>query len=465
MLTAHEIPEIIQGGMGVAVSSWRLAGAVAQSGQLGVVSGTALDLVLARRLQDGDKGGHVRRALHHFPDEDVADRALARYFLEGGRAAGESYAPILKMTLTPNRSSQELLILGGFVETWLAKEGHNGLIGINCLEKIQLSTPGTLYGAMLAGVDVVLMGAGVPRAIPHLLDTLAAHGSVQFPIDVTDAGDVDYALDFEPRDLIDSVSEPLSRPVFLAIVSAHVLATYLARDPEIRPDGFIVEASSAGGHNAPPRQQLLDDRGDLVFGPRDEPDLQKIAKAGLPYWTAGGSGTPEMLAAAREAGARGIQVGTVFALCSDSGLDPEIRARLLEGIARDELVVHTDPVASPTGFPFKVVDVSGHDVGRCRLRVARTTVRPRIPPHALRQGRWLDRLPMRGRTGTHVCAQGRNGGRDRRPQVPVQWSCRGRRHGSATQNRLPGTADRDPRLRSPRSATDDRSSPGRLDSG
>ena len=359
MLTAHEIPEIIQGGMGVAVSSWRLAGAVAQSGQLGVVSGTALDLVLARRLQDGDKGGHVRRALHHFPDEDVADRALARYFLEGGRAAGESYAPILKMTLTPNRSSQELLILGGFVETWLAKEGHDGLIGINCLEKIQLSTPGTLYGAMLAGVDVVLMGAGVPRAIPHLIDTLAAHGSVQFPIDVTDAGDVDYTLDFEPRDLIDSVSEPLSRPVFLAIVSAHVLATYLARDPEIRPDGFIVEASSAGGHNAPPRQQLLDDRGDLVFGPRDEPDLQKIAKAGLPYWIAGGSGTPEMLAAAREAGARGIQVGTVFALCSDSGLDPEIRAQLLEGIARDELVVHTDPVASPTGFPFKVVDVSG----------------------------------------------------------------------------------------------------------
>lgn len=359
MLTAHEIPEIIQGGMGVAVSSWRLAGAVAQSGQLGVVSGTALDLVLARRLQDGDEGGHVRRALHHFPDEDVADRVLARYFLEGGRAPGESYAPILKMTLTPNRSSQELLILGGFVETWLAKEGHDGLIGINCLEKIQLSTPGTLYGAMLAGVDVVLMGAGVPRAIPHLLDTLAAHGSVRFPIDVTDAGAVDYALDFEPGDLIDSGSEPLSRPVFLAIVSAHVLATYLARDPEIRPDGFIVEASSAGGHNAPPRQQLLDDRGDLVFGPRDEPDLQKIAKAGLPYWIAGGSGTPELLAAAREAGARGIQVGTVFALCSDSGLDPEIRTQLLEGIARDEIVVHTDPVASPTGFPFKVVDVSG----------------------------------------------------------------------------------------------------------
>ena len=186
------------------------------------------------------------------------------------------------MTLTPNRSSQELLILGGFVETWLAKEGHEGLIGINCLEKIQLSTPGTLYGAMLAGVDVVLMGAGVPRAIPQLLDTLAVHGDVRFAIDVADAGEADYALAFEPRDLVESDDVPLSRPVFLAIVSAHVLATYLARDPEIRPDGFIVEASNAGGHNAPPRQQLLDDRGDLVFGPRDEPDLQKIAKAGRP---------------------------------------------------------------------------------------------------------------------------------------------------------------------------------------
>ena len=359
MITAVEIPEIIQGGMGVAVSSWRLARAVAECGQLGVVSGTALDLVLARRLQNGDEGGHVRRALHHFPDQNLVDRAISRYFLDGGRAEGESYAPILKMTLMPNRSSQELLILGGFVETWLAKEGHDGPIGINCLEKIQLSTPGTLYGAMLAGIDVVLMGAGVPRAIPHLLDTLAVHGDVRFAIDVADAGEADYALAFEPRDLVESDDVPLSRPVFLAIVSAHVLATYLARDPEIRPDGFIVEASNAGGHNAPPRQQLLDDRGDLVFGPRDEPDLQKIAKAGLPYWIAGGAGTPEMLAEAREAGARGIQVGSMFALSSDSGLDPGIRARLLDGVARDDLVVHTDPVASPTGFPFKVVDVPG----------------------------------------------------------------------------------------------------------
>ena len=62
-----EYPQIIQGGMGIAVSNWCLAKSVAQLGQLGVVSGTSLDNVCARRLQLGDPGGHVRRAMEYFP--------------------------------------------------------------------------------------------------------------------------------------------------------------------------------------------------------------------------------------------------------------------------------------------------------------------------------------------------------------------------------------------------------------
>jgi len=38
-------PRIIQGGMGIAVSDWRLARAVSRLGQLGVVSGTAIDSI------------------------------------------------------------------------------------------------------------------------------------------------------------------------------------------------------------------------------------------------------------------------------------------------------------------------------------------------------------------------------------------------------------------------------------
>ena len=60
---------LIQGGMGVYVSNWRLARAVAMERPevtAGTVSGTALDVVHARLLQLGDLGGHIRRALVAF---------------------------------------------------------------------------------------------------------------------------------------------------------------------------------------------------------------------------------------------------------------------------------------------------------------------------------------------------------------------------------------------------------------
>src|SRR5579862_150690 len=96
---AAELPALIQGGMGVAVSSWPLARAVAACGQLGVVSGTALDAVLARRLQDGDPGGHARIALAAFPVPEMAEHVVARYFRPGGRGPGEPYAPVPRLGL------------------------------------------------------------------------------------------------------------------------------------------------------------------------------------------------------------------------------------------------------------------------------------------------------------------------------------------------------------------------------
>ena len=65
------LPALIQGGMGAAVSNWVLAKEVAETGHMGVVSGTALDTVVARRLQNGDPGGHMRQALEAIPYPDV----------------------------------------------------------------------------------------------------------------------------------------------------------------------------------------------------------------------------------------------------------------------------------------------------------------------------------------------------------------------------------------------------------
>ncbi|MDE3217251.1 MAG: nitronate monooxygenase, partial [Gemmatimonadota bacterium] len=51
---ASGLPTVIQGGMGAGVSNWMLARAVSLRGQLGVVSGTVIDTIFVRRLQDGD---------------------------------------------------------------------------------------------------------------------------------------------------------------------------------------------------------------------------------------------------------------------------------------------------------------------------------------------------------------------------------------------------------------------------
>jgi NAD(P)H-dependent flavin oxidoreductase YrpB (nitropropane dioxygenase family) len=350
---------IIQGGMGVGVSSWPLARAVARAGGLGVVSGTALDTVLARRLQDGDPDGSMRRALSHFPDPEMAGRVLDRYFNAGGRAAGEPYRPIPKLLLNQGRRGQELAVVGNFSEVWLAKEGHGGLVGVNYLEKVQMATPAAALGAVLAGVDYVLMGAGVPREIPRLLDDLAAGRTAGVGVDVQGA-EHPYRVEVDPVDLLGVPVPELRRPQFLAIISSAVLAAYLVRDDATRPDGFVLEGVPAGGHNAPPRGRLvLDELGQPVYGLRDEIDVAKVAALGLPFWLAGGYGTPAKLAEALTTGASGVQIGTLFALSRDSGLTDDLVTTLQQQLASDRLEVRTEAHASPTGFPFKVAQLAG----------------------------------------------------------------------------------------------------------
>ncbi|MGZ8938420.1 MAG: nitronate monooxygenase [Limisphaerales bacterium] len=352
-------PLIIQGGMGAGVSNWRLAKAVSSAGQLGVVSGTALDVILARRLQEGDPAGDLRRAFEHFPIPSVSERVLRQYFIPGGKSASEPFRPIPLPSARPSAASVELLMLANFTEVFLAREGHTGPVGINYLHKIQLPTLPSLFGAMLAGVDYVLMGAGIPMAIPGILDQLSRGESVRLKLEVEGAepGD-DFYCEFDPADFFPAGVPTLNRPAFLAIISSTVLALTLAKKASGRVDGFVVEGDSAGGHNAPPRgAQQLNARGEPVYGERDQPDLEKIRALGLPFWLAGSFATPERLAAALAAGAAGIQVGTAFAFCEESGISSHLKESVLQGSIAGTLDVFTDPQASPTGFPFKVVSL------------------------------------------------------------------------------------------------------------
>lgn len=357
MVSVAQLPTIIQGGMGVGVSSWQLAQAVARTGQLGVVSGVALDAVVARRLQDGDRDGSVRRALASFPDPALAQRVLDRYFRPEGRTAGQPYRPVPKLTLRQGSAGQELAVVGNFVEVWLAKQGHRGVVGINYLEKVQMATPAAAFGAILAGVDFVLVGAGVPREIPKLLTDLAEGRVGGVSVDVH-GSDAEHRVEVDPSDVLGVPLPCLRRPQFLAIISAPVLAAYLARDEATRPDGFVIEGPLAGGHNAPPRGKLvLDEDNQPVYGPRDDADLTKMVALGMPFWLAGSYGTPDRVDEALAAGAAGVQVGTLFALTEESGLSPDLRKQLRGELSTETLRVRADASASPTGFPFQVAQL------------------------------------------------------------------------------------------------------------
>ncbi len=357
------LPIIIQGGMGVAISNWRLARAVSRTGQLGVVSGTLLPVVQARLLQQGDPDGNLRRAFDHFPIPAIAQRAWNDYFVPGGLPPDTPFKLTPMPTLKSSTALTELTVLAAFTEVFLAKEGHAGIVGLNLLEKIQLPTLPTLYGAMLAGVDAVLMGAGIPRAIPGILDRLARGERAELKIDVdgirADSPEAPL-IDFDPRSVFPDTPPALKRPQFYAVVSSATLAQTLAKKSSGKVDGFVVEGASAGGHNAPPRGTLqLTASGEPLYGPRDVPDLAKIRELGLPFWLAGAYSRPEKIAEALALGAAGVQIGTAFALCDESGLDAGLKQRLRAQIRAGNTRVHTDPHASPTGFPFKVAQLSG----------------------------------------------------------------------------------------------------------
>ena len=352
---AYPLPTIIQGGMGIGVSSWSLARAVSLRGQLGVVSGTAIDSLFVRRLQDGDIGGHMRRAMEHFPIPGVSAAALKAYFLPDGRASGAPYRLLPMWKQVVSQAREQVTMLASFAEVWLAKEGHDGLVGINLLTKVQMPNLSTLYGAMLAGVDCVIMGAGIPREIPAVLDAFAEGraASMKFDVEGLERGE-SVSLTFDPARHWQP--QPLPRPLFFPVVAAHSLAMVLARKATGRIDGFVVEGPTAGGHNAPPRGNAgMNDRGEPVYGERDAVDLEVMRGLGLPFWLAGGTGSPEGLQTAIDAGAAGIQVGTLFAYTDESGIATDLKQQVLEQVRSGAPDVVTDPRASPTGFPFKVV--------------------------------------------------------------------------------------------------------------
>mgnify|MGYP000190133069 CR=1 FL=1 len=177
---------------------------------------------------------------------------------------------------------------------------------------------------MLADVDYVIMGAGIPNKIPGILDALAGHHDCSLPIEVSGASDdEDHVVTFSPNKFWkgsgtrDMAKKQLRRPSFLPIVSSTTLAQSLLKrsnggGPTRGIDGFIVELNQAGGHNAPPRGWHYEptDQGEPIYGEKDMVDIEKFGKVakGLPFWFAGKYGRKEKLVDVLKGGGNGVQV-------------------------------------------------------------------------------------------------------------------------------------------------------------
>jgi nitronate monooxygenase len=109
----------------------------------------------------------------------MVERVLEDYFVPGGKSPSARFSLSAMPTLRPSAILVELMVIANFVEVFLAKEEHLGVVGINLLEEVQLTTLPSLFGAMLADVDYVLMGAGIPR----VLDQFAAGEPAELRID------------------------------------------------------------------------------------------------------------------------------------------------------------------------------------------------------------------------------------------------------------------------------------------
>ena len=106
-------------------------------------------------------------------------------------------------------------MVSNFVEVFLAREGHKNPVGINFLEKVQMPHLASIYGAMLAGVGYVLMGAGIPLHIPGVLDAFCGAPPAEYKLAVTGAAPgQDTQMRFDPADYADGPLPVLHRPSF-----------------------------------------------------------------------------------------------------------------------------------------------------------------------------------------------------------------------------------------------------------
>jgi nitronate monooxygenase len=262
-IKGKRIVPIVQGGMGVGVSLASLAGAVAKEGGAGIISSAAIDRIVSFR-----KGRIVK-----------------------------TYDAM-------------------YEEVSLAKAG-GGYVGVNIMVALQRDYEASVRGALDAGADAIISGAGLPLGLPGIQD---------------------------PKDT-----------ALIPIVSSARALDLICRKWErlgYRPDAVVLEGPLAGGHLGFKLDQV-----DLESNRLENllPSIKDMARThgDFPVIVAGGIYTHEDICNFLSQGADGVQMGTRFLATFESGATAEYKAAVIRA-KEEDIFVALDP-GSPCGLPFRVL--------------------------------------------------------------------------------------------------------------
>ncbi len=298
-LGGHELVPVMQGGMGVNISTKAMALSVARSGGIGHVSDAMLPDLADRLFGTGFtklKAGLCRAA------DVIADRTGFHFPLPNVQAAAKRYLSDVMQDKT-----------------------GPGLVFVNVMEKLTMNDglatlKARLHGALDAGIDGISLSAGL-------------HTS-------------SFAL---------MADHPRFRDAMLGIVvsSRRALNLFLRRSAKTGrlPDYVVVEGPLAGGHlgfGADWRNYSLTDivKDVKAYLAENQLDIPVIGGGGIFTGTEG--------VRLMEAGADGIQVATRFTVTKEAGLPDAVKQRYFDA-SEDEIVVNG---ISPTGYPMRMLNVS-----------------------------------------------------------------------------------------------------------
>lgn len=348
---AKEVPRLIQAGMGVRISSSKLARETSRLGAVGVVSSVGLRHVIIEEIRSGDR--EAIELAGTFPIARYIDDLLA--FAPGGKKHTAA-VPLDHPDPSKGELPKRLSAIAAYVEVLRSRSGHDGMVGINVMWKCSLTVLPSLYGAMLAGVDMLLCGAGVPMELPDIVSRIQNGQDLEYlPLHGTDTN-TQLSISGDRTLAQSNLSKS---PMLVPILSnfafpKRILDVWSREYGGVKPFAFVLENHAAGGHNAPPRDKES-------YGERDDITayFEKVRDLGTPVYVAGAGSTREEYLAWREKGAYGLQVGSRFALCAESGLRDDLRNAVIAGNAQAETDVLTSSRLSSTGYPFKYVPLAG----------------------------------------------------------------------------------------------------------